>query len=104
LSSFLEIAQQFPVKGNQSKKLLRITISRKIFLLEKGQKNNIVGRRYECVIPGLGLVQEVDWWTINAPKIMQSTDITNAPVPIPSAIFLLGSGLIGLAGFGRRKK
>jgi hypothetical protein len=72
--------------------------------LEKGQKNYIVERRYEYVIPGLGLVQEVDWWTINAPKIMQLTDITNAPVPIPSAILLLGSGLIGLAGFGRRKK
>ena len=28
---------------------------------------------------------------------------TTAPVPLPAAIWLLGSGLLGLFGIGRRK-
>jgi hypothetical protein len=32
-----------------------------------------------------------------------SGDITNSPIPEPAALTLVGSGMIGLAGFARRK-
>lgn len=33
-----------------------------------------------------------------------SGDVTNSPVPIPPSVLLLGSGFIGLLGFGLRRK
>ena len=43
---------------------------------------------------------DVDW-----KLTLYVTDVPIAPaVPIPSAVWLFGSGLIGLAGFARRKK
>ena len=33
-----------------------------------------------------------------------ATQITPAPVPIPAAVWLFGSGLLGLVGVARRKK
>ena len=47
----------------------------------------------DCCIPG---------WT--AQWHMQGTGTYTAPVPIPAAVWLLGSGLLGLAGVARRKK
>ena len=32
-----------------------------------------------------------------------SESFVNAPVPVPAAVWMLGAGLIGLIGFGRRK-
>lgn len=46
-----------------------------------------------CCFPG---------WT--AEWRMQGTGIYTAPVPVPAAVWLLGSGVLGLAGFVRRKK
>jgi hypothetical protein len=33
-----------------------------------------------------------------------SGDVVNQPVPIPPALWLFGSGLLGLVGIARRKK
>jgi len=30
-------------------------------------------------------------------------DVSTAPVPVPAAIWLMGSGLMGLFGFSRKK-
>jgi hypothetical protein len=56
---------------------------------------------YEYVFPGLGHIQEVDWYVDNnAPYIEQLSAI----VPIPGAVWLLGSGLAGLIGLQTKKK
>jgi hypothetical protein len=37
-------------------------------------------------------------------QIVGSGDLLNTPVPVPASVILLGSGLLGLVGFGLRRK
>jgi hypothetical protein len=41
--------------------------------------------------------------TLTANGVTFAAESTSTPVPLPAAIWLLGSGLLGLAGVGRRK-
>ena len=41
-------------------------------------------------------------WNLN--KDGYALNITTTPVPVPAAVWLMGSGLLGLFSFGRRKK
>ncbi len=41
-------------------------------------------------------------YSVNSPGFL-APDIPQAPVPIPGALWMLGSGLLGLVGFRRRK-
>ncbi|MFM8332244.1 MAG: VPLPA-CTERM sorting domain-containing protein [Candidatus Methylumidiphilus sp.] len=44
----------------------------------------------------------VNNWT--TPRDFYALNITTAPVPIPAAAWLMGSGLLGILGFARRKQ
>jgi hypothetical protein len=41
--------------------------------------------------------------TLSANGVTFAPESSGTPVPLPAAIWLLGSGLLGLAGVGRRK-
>lgn len=57
---------------------------------------------YDYIVPGYGFVKQVDYtWSSNTPYTEELVQITS--VPIPGAVWLIGSGLIGLMGFVRRK-
>jgi hypothetical protein len=43
------------------------------------------------------------WLSIAGNNIQRQAEINVAPVPEPATMLLLGSGLIGLAGYGRKK-
>jgi hypothetical protein len=43
-------------------------------------------------------------WTGNGPGDLKSWSATVSAVPVPAAVWLFGSGLIGLVGMARRKK
>ena len=47
-------------------------------------------------------VQGEDWW-VNFDSNTFTYTITGTPVPLPSALFLLGGGLVGLVCFRRKK-
>ncbi len=52
-------------------------------------------------------VLNLGWWSPMTPDfgiIPQANLYTTAPVPLPAAAWLFGSGLVGLIGFARRKK
>ncbi len=44
------------------------------------------------------------WGNFDTNPYVETWDVTLAPVPIPAAAWLFGSGLIGLVGIARRKK
>ena len=53
---------------------------------------------------GGGSFSSQNWLSITAPDMPAlSTIETTSAVPIPAAVWLFGSGLIGLVGFARRK-
>ncbi len=52
---------------------------------------------------GTGKFLSFDLKTLNA-GIDELRVITASPVPVPAAVWLLGSGLVGLFGFGGRKR
>ena len=48
-----------------------------------------------------------EWWELNFAELVDANiEITAAvsPVPVPAALWLFSSGLIGLVGFSRTKK
>lgn len=49
---------------------------------------------YDTIVPGVGFVKEVDYWTNNAPGIEELTGIT--VIPEPATICLLGLGALNL--------
>jgi hypothetical protein len=58
---------------------------------------------YDYLVPGIGFVQEIDWWTDDAPKIQELTNKT-AAVPVPAAIWLLAPGIVSIFGFKKKFK
>jgi hypothetical protein len=61
----------------------------------------------EC-LSGTGTCNYVDPFTITLPAGVTFTSASNqfltAPVPVPAAVWLFGSGLLGLIGVARRRK
>jgi len=47
---------------------------------------------------------DVGSWGMNTPAYFAFDDVTGSPVPIPGAVWLLGSGLLGLVGIRRKQK
>jgi len=58
---------------------------------------------YDYLVPGIGCVKEIDWYTDNAPKIEELTNKTTV-VPVPAAIWLLASGIVSILGFKKKFK
>jgi hypothetical protein len=52
---------------------------------------------------GLGAGLGWQFESVNGGMRLEITDKGSAPVPEPSTMMLLGSGLAGLAGYGRRR-
>ena len=59
---------------------------------------------YQFFAPGFGEIKSIDWRTINTADAPMTRLLTASSVPIPASFVLLGSGLIGLLGFGVRRK
>lgn len=56
-------------------------------------------------VPGIGMPAGGPFAGFNANFNLQGmTATTPAPIPVPAAVWLLGSGLVGLVGVARRKK
>ena len=54
---------------------------------------------------GLDTIELVDgmWFGYSVSTPFAAPDVPQSPVPVPAAVWLLGSGLMGLAGMRRRK-
>ena len=90
--------------GHSFARLDKFDLSAFLNLLEDGH----VSIRVETQYRGGGYTdnnQPADNWILDYSQltIYGVSDATPAPVPEPSSILLLGIGLIGLAGFGRKK-
>ncbi|MFH1147400.1 MAG: hypothetical protein V1736_06800 [Pseudomonadota bacterium] len=61
-----------------------------------------VGRAYDCCLGVWADVYGMDDYSASAHAGISNFQVDYAPVPLPGAVWLLGSGLVGLVGFGRR--
>ena len=51
----------------------------------------------------ISLSRESDDYAVNEAKVYTDWSIITTPVPVPAAIWLMGTGLLGLFGYSRRK-
>lgn len=66
-----------------------------------GSIDTLTGREFHGVLQFSGLISSINW--SSAPDEYWHGITVGAPVPEPGTMMLLGSGLIGLAGWGRKK-
>lgn len=64
-----------------------------------------VGQSFEGGVPSTVVTESLGTWSFDASAgtLSYSAGSTN-PVPVPAAVWMLASGLLGLAGVARRKK
>ena len=69
------------------------------FLISDGEED-VANTDILCIQYVFTEGQTVEFWA----SVYQLSNVTSSPVPIPGAVWLLGTGLVGLAGWRRKLK